>query len=312
MRYYKGWKENPEAQAAYQATLPWGSFFEAIGEGDSADGDALLYRCVAKCMGLDKMPAMNQANEGSCTGFGTANAANITTAVEIVLKGEAEEWFASVSPDAMYGMSRQIVNQLGRWQGSNGSWCARAITEWGTLHQTNYGEAGDLTNYTVQRAVEFRTRGLSESLRSKAAEHKMGASAPVRSAEEAKQALLNGYGINVCSNQGFSGRRDNDGVMKAQGSWAHSMAIIAYLEVNGRKLFKIQNSWGAQWGSGPQVPDDSPDGSFNAEWSVVDRMCRGGDTYCYSAFNGFARRSLWDFLRIKEATVPSTWSFLRV
>jgi hypothetical protein len=310
MAYRFGWVPDAEAQREFQASLPWGSFTEAIGEGPEAEGDALLYRCVAKCMGLEKMPARNQGSIGSCVGHGTATSADVTTAVEIVLKGEAEEWFAPVAADAMYGASRQIANQLGSWEGSNGSWAAKAITDYGTLHMTKYGDV-DLTTYRVDQCRQFQRKGLSAELKAKAAEHKMGAAAPVRSAEEARQALVNGYGINVCSNQGFSGRRDSDGVMKAQGSWAHSMAIIAYLEVNGRKLFKVQNSWGAQWGSGPQVPDDSPDGSFNAEWSVIDRMCRGGDTYCYSAFDGFERRSLWDFLRIKEATSPSLWGFMR-
>lgn len=310
-----GWVPNPKATRAYRKTLPWASFTEAIGgagnwAGSSEDGDALLYRCVAKCMGVDRVHSRDQGQIGSCVGHGTATAGDITAAVEIVLKNEPEEWVAQMSSAALYGMGRQIANQLGGWEGSNGSWAAEAVTKMGTLYMLEY-PGHDLRTYSAQLAGQFQRKGLDSGLKEIAAQHKMGAAAPVRSADEAWTALINGYGVNVCSNVGFSGQRDERGVMRRQGSWNHSMAWIACLTIDGKRYFKVQQSWGDNWGSGPQVPEDSPYGSFNISWEDADRMVKQDDSYCYSALDGFKRRSLWDFLRIKEATTPSLWTFLR-
>lgn len=308
MKHY-GWVPNPDAVAAFVATLPWESFAGALDGGLYGDDtDALLYRAMSQLTGEQRLKSRNQGNVGSCVGNGTASAGDITTACEIVIKKEPEKWVARQAADAAYGMSRQIVNQLGRWDGSNGSWAAKAIMEWGTLHEVPYSGV-DLSSYSAQRCKEWASKGVPAALREEAGKHKMGTAAQVKNAEEAKAALQNGYGLNVCSNQGFSAKRDSDGFMKASGSWAHSMAVIGYRGGN-RRGFLIWQSWGDNWGSGPVWPEDMPQASFWAEWDTFDRMCRAGDTFAYSNYSGFPRQSPWDWMIDAGKSTPETWGWM--
>jgi len=232
----------------------------------------------------------------NCVGHGTATGIDITAACEIMLKGEPEKWVAQASSAAMYGAGRQIANQLGNWEGSNGSWAAEAVTKYGTLYMLEY-PGHDLRTYSESLAREFQRRGLDESLKAEAAKHKMGLAAPVRSGEEAWTALMNGYGVNVCSDVGFQGNRNEKGAIARRGSWGHSMAWIGCLTIDGERYFTVQQSWGDNWCSGPYYPADAPLGSFNISFRDGDAMCRQGDSYAYSGLSGFQRRrSVFDAL----------------
>lgn len=238
----------------------------------------------------------NGYSASNCVGHGTATAIDITAACEIYLKGEPEKWVAQASSAAMYGAGRQIANQLGNWEGSNGSWAAEAVTKYGTLYMLEY-PGHDLRTYSESLAREFQRRGLDESLKAEAAKHKMGLAAPVRSGEEAWTALMNGYGVNVCSDVGFQGNRNEKGAIARRGSWGHSMAWIGCLTIDGERYFTVQQSWGDNWCSGPYYPADAPLGSFNISFRDGDAMCRQGDSYAYSGLAGFQRRrSVFDAL----------------
>lgn len=312
-----GWVPNPEETAKFVRSLPYASFAGALDGGlYGDDGNALLYKALMtaapELVKDGRLIARNQSSIGSCVGHGTATGVDATYACEVVIKKEPEKWAGRCAADAAYGLSRQVVNQNGGWEGSNGSWAAKAVMEIGTLHMVNYEGIIDLSEYTVSRCRQFQRQGLNETLRQKAGEHKMGTAALVRTVEEAKVALQNGYAINVCSNQGFSGKRDELGFMKGQGSWAHSMVILGYRgPASGREGFLIQNSWGSDWGSGP-FWEDQPWGSFWCVPDTLSRMLRGGDSFAYSAYNGFPRQRLpFDFLTDFEVEAPkSLYGFL--
>jgi hypothetical protein len=55
------------------------------------------------------------------------------------------------------------------------------------------------------------------------AEHKIGAASLVSTLDELDAGLANGYVAIVCSNQGFTMERDQDGFCRPSGSWAHCM-----------------------------------------------------------------------------------------
>ena len=44
--------------------------------------------------------------------------------------------------------------------------------------------------------------------------------------EDVWTAVGAGFVINVCSNVGYEGTRDNDGAIKPKGSWPHSMVLV--------------------------------------------------------------------------------------
>lgn len=291
----KGWKPNPDAAKAFRASLPWASLTEAIGGIETEDGNAFLWRSMAACMKVDRLHSRNQGSIGSCVGHGMASGGDITAACDIMLRGEPEKWVAKMSSAALYGMSRQAGGQLGGWEGSNGSWAADAMTNLGTLYELDYPP--DLRNYTPQLAGQFQRKGIDGKLKEIAAEHKMGTAAPVRNGEEAWTALMNGYGVNVCSNVGFQGRRNDKGVIGRSGSWNHSMAWIGCLTIDGKRYFVPWQSWGDDWTQGPYFPEDAPLGSFNIAFDDGDKMCRQGDSYAYSGLAGFKRRrSVFDAL----------------
>jgi C1A family cysteine protease len=113
------------------------------------------------------------------------------------------------------------------------------------------------------------------------------------SIEEARDALANGYGLSVCSNFGFSSRRDSEGFAKPRGSWSHAMAWIACDDASRRPGFLVQNSWGV-WNSGPKH-HDQPDGSFWIDYGVAARMIRQRGAWVLSNVDGFPPRKLPDY-----------------
>ena len=217
--------------------------------------------------------------------------------------------------ESIYGLARNEIYgraSHSRAWGSSGVAAAKAVTKYGVIYRDNYSDkyGYDLTTYTGDRAYDFGANGsggakdgIDGPFDQYAKKHPIQTAALVRTSEEAKIALKNGYPIGVCSGQGFTSVRDKQGACSPSGSWSHCMAILAYKNDNGRELFLIQNSWGGpgQGGcSGPKgTPDDIPDGSFWADSSVVGRMLSGGDSFAVSGETGFPAQKLdfrlhWD------------------
>lgn len=300
--YAYGYLPNPAATAAFVATLPHATLSAAAPHlvRGAEDRDAFVWRALAQCLGEPRIHARNQGSVGSCVGHGSATAVDLTMACEIVLERQPEEWRARVAADALYGESRQVTDNLGNWDGSYGAAAAQAIRDCGTLHMLAYDDAQvDLRSYSANRCRQWAAHGLSAGLLQLAAAHKMHATTLVATAEEARAALQNGYGISVCSGQGFASTRDADGFAPAQGTWSHCMALVGY-RAGRRRGFLVVNSWGDDWISGPVYPDDMPHGSFWAEWEVIDRMLRGRDSFAYASYDGFPARAL-DFLNAFSA-----------
>mgnify|MGYP002136605185 CR=1 FL=1 len=131
-------------------------------------------------------------------------------------------------------------------------------------------------------------------LEAEAKKHPVKGIAQVRNAAEAQKALASGYPIAVCSNQGFAMGRDAEGFCRAQGSWAHCMAVVGYQTSGARKGFFILNSWGGSAHTGPIGKGSPSPAGFWAEWSVVDRMLQANDSWAFSDVKGFpARRIDW-------------------
>lgn len=106
--------------------------------------------------------------------------------------------------------------------------------------------------------------------------------------------LANGYGIAVSSNQGFSMARDANGICQPSGSWAHCMCLAGYTTINGTVYGRIDNSWGPSSHTGPVGPGDPGPEGFYASSTVIDRMLRQGDSWAFSAVQGFpSRRINW-------------------
>lgn len=229
----------------------------------------------------------------NCVSHGWAKAIEILIAVQIASHNKPEEWpGVLVATEWLYGTGRVLVGggRLGNGDGSLGSWQAKAVKEHGVLFRRRY-ENADLTTYDGKRAKAYGYRGLPVQLEPIADEHPVQTTALITTYEEARDAIANGYPVPVCSNQGFSNRRDEQGFARPSGSWAHCMTLISSDDTGDRPGLLCMNSWGESWISGTRR-HDQPEGSFWIDAETCDRMLRGKDSYAVSNFKGFPRQQL--------------------
>ena len=222
---------------------------------------------------------------GDCVSHSTRNAVDITRAVEIDIKGEREEFVARGATEAIY----QSRDHKG--QGMSCSVAARYVhQEGGILLRKDYGRI-DLSKYDSDIGADH---DVPDSIYyDEAQKHQVKTISSIRTVEEARDALANGYALSVCSGYGFSSRRDKDGIAKQSGSWSHAMTWIACDDTRTRHnetLFLIANSWGL-WNSGPKV-HDQPDGSFWVREKDARGMLSGGGAWVFSDVDGFPARKI--------------------
>lgn len=256
--------------------------------GTGAGKAVLLYEAVRQVWGrdLDLGPQLI----GDCVSWGYSGCVDLIACVEVVA-GEAERhsWELRTCTEALYALSRVEYGDLdGSYaDGSFGAWAAAAVRQGGTLSRERLGP------YDPQRAKEWGARGLPDELEPEARQHLIRNIALVRTFEEARDAIANGYPVAVCSAQGFQMVRDEDGFAQPSGTWYHCMKFIAARD-DSRPGLLCMNSWGDQH-SGPKGKYDIPDGSFWVDAEVCTRMFQnrtngGPDSYALSQFSGYPRR----------------------
>lgn len=300
-----GWVEDPAEVELIRATNGIPNFGDTpAGKASlSGDGDVYLWD-FAKLITGSVLPDHNQGSVGSCVSFGTACAVEHLLLAQIAQArkdgGPAKE-FKPLVQEVIYGGSRvEIGGGRISGDGSVGAWAAQFVAQWGVVPRGSNIDGFDLTTYSESRCRQWGREGVPAKLETVARQSPVKGTALVKTAEEAEKAIRQGYAIAVCSNQGFASTRDADGFARAQGSWAHCMAIIG-VRKGSRPGFFIQNSWGSNWIRGPRFPADAPAGGFWAEWSVVERMLRQGDSWAFSDAVGFPSRELIDWFSVVPA-----------
>jgi hypothetical protein len=302
-----GWIDDPAAVRAVVADLPDKSFGETdAGRAVTGDEDVYLFDAPRQVLG-DVIPPRDQLDVGSCVGFGNASAIDHLQCVEIVAarkRGERGREFREACQEAIYGGSRvEVGGGRLRGDGSVGAWAAKWVAEVGGVLWR--GKFGALTKYDTRRCREWGSRGVPDDLEAQAKMFPVKAYTLAKSGAELAAAIRQGYTAAICSNQGFSKQRDAEGFARAQGNWAHCMAVLA-VKGGKRPGFWIQNSWGNHFHVGPKGAGNPPDGGFWAEFDVVDRMVRRGqDTWVFSAFDGFPARKMDWFAHRPTVDVPT-------
>lgn len=242
---------------------------------------------------------------GSCVGAAGDNCARTAMNVEIALKGEFEEYRPTWWLYA-YGRSRHLGGIRGRGEGSFGSAWAQAATTDGILEMDPAG-LPDLPDYKLHQGWIVQPAGteLDWSDGGRIAEHwlkhgrlhRFKTAARIRNKEEAFEAIANGYPLTQASSFGFSnpkvkGTRFPIRVATWNGTWHHQTymdEVWDHPELNG-----IYFRWGNNWGPdahGAPTGDEPPGGVYVHE-SLVDRLCKEGEVYALSAFDGFPAREL--------------------
>ena len=238
-------------------------------------------------------PVKNQGPVGSCVSFGTNNAILRSMACDIVYNRRAFE-IKDIAEEVTYAGSRvEIGGGKIRGDGSVGAWAAQFVQKFGIVSREKHG-AYDLSKYDTARCRSWGNSGVPNDLEAVAKEHPVAEITKVRNWAEAKKALAQGYGIAVCSDQGFSMTRNANGVARASGSWAHCMCLDGYHTDGAKEYGHIENSWGGSAFSGPVGWGNPSPAGFWADSSVVDRMLKAGDSWAFSGVKGFpARDSDW-------------------
>lgn len=302
-----GWvPPSPEERALAQDNVYTQQLRELVKYND--DSDALIYRYYYKVKekyGLltelektsGRLASLDQGQTGSCCAFAATRALQITAACDILLRHEQEVFKVDFSPNAIYGIIR--LDNLGRWDGANGTMIVDGLRKYGSLHSMTYGQY-DLSTATDKDARRWAAVGLPKELIEEAKKHQIIACAPVNNVEEVKAALLNGYGVVVCSGISYSSKRSSDGFSeRTPEGWRHALSVVSYRsKASGREGFLIQNSWSGPegtWIGGPIYPEDMCFGSFWASPENLALQLKERDSYAIAGYNGFKRRDLkWD------------------
>lgn len=291
-----GWADKPDEVAAVARHQPFATA-AATPAGRVAEDvlpkEVYQWHAYRALFGRNP-PGKNQKDVGSCVGFGTNTAGERGYAIDIKTAGGGADQFFHFVEEVTYGGSRyEVGGGRIRGDGSVGAWAAQFLKEWGVLPRGVHGQY-DLTTYNTTTCRSFGRDGVPDNLEPSVREYPVADVVPVRSWIEAKKLLAQGYGISVCSDQGFSMRRDSRGVAAASGSWAHCMALDGYqIVTEGMEEYgHIENSWSETAHTGPVGWGEPSSAGFWASSKIIDRMLRQGETWAYSKVRGFPARKI--------------------
>lgn len=288
-----GWVNDPVAVEEVVSQLPYRTFADTPAFAMSADElpDNWYLWDFARQVTGNLLPPANQGQVGSCVAFGTARAIEYTICAEIV-NGQKEE-YAKLVEEILYGGSRVEIGggRLGYGDGSIGAWAASFVKKYGILDRKVYGKY-DFTKYSESRCRDYGRYGVPNDIEPEVKKHPVKETVMVTTTEEARKALFQGFGIAICSGQGFSMRRDSNGICRASGSWAHCMCLCGWATIEGKLYFRIDNSWGANAHTGPTGPGSPGPEGFYATASVVAGMLAEKDSFAFSAVEGFPMRKI--------------------
>ena len=248
--------------------------------------------------------------EGDCVSWGQRNANLLTMATEAVsgipdeVSGKVEEP-PEVSATARKNgvLSTEAIYFFRSTKPGHGWYCSEAArvsqTKAGCVLRQPY-DGIDLTKYTRSTVNAYNRKSVERSLAEAIDDNLVRQATVVNSFETLRDLLARGFGMQTCGSEGFSSTRDENGVCRRSGSWAHSMAYMGVddrpwaHETYGGPLVLVQNSWG-EYMSGPRkihgTDLEIPPGSFWARWRDVARR----QIIAMGGVNGWARRKLPDY-----------------
>ena len=287
-----GWLDDPKAVRRTLGAMPRPLFASAAGPlaGSGSGKTALLYRAFSDVNGA-VFPEYPPQTVGDCVGHAFGHGVDVLAAVQIARGGRAES-FRPTCTEAVYAMARVAVGGIAGDEpdGAVGAWAAHAVSRLGTVSRDVVGP------YDGQRSRLWGTVGVPDEIAETAKRHRVHTVSLIQSYDELADAVVNGYPVAVCSNQGFTRERDAQGFCAASGVWAHCMLVIG-VRADERPGACFLQSWGPAFPSGP-LALDQPSCSFWVDRPVVERMTACGDTWSLSSFDGYPAQAL-----------PSGWGY---
>lgn len=270
--------------------------FAVMGATGDTPKKVCLFDVSKQANGGKHFPTFQQKT-GACVGTGGGIVLWILQAIEVVRLGDAEQvtfpfWLFT------YGKSRQIGGLRGRGEGSFGSAFAEAAKTAGIFQ---YHLDGLPTPTMTDRVVAYTSAqeldwSNGSAIPSKwadiAKKHLVRSAARIKSADQAAIAIQNYYPITIASDWGgqmapsIAGGDNPVRLNKRVTTWYHQMAVLAWWDhpILG-EIFFVQNSWGPD--AHGKAAGDEPAGGFWITRAEMDYICRTGECYAYSQFDGF-------------------------
>lgn len=305
---FEGTIFDPDGQEECEAQQ-YGVFADAareFGIEDSGKGKlSLLYPVVWEVSGRDDWFHGNKSQPtGDCVSRGQSHSAVASLACAV--KNGNGSW--PDIPEIAFKSRMPFHPTPCYWNKKSGpsgwscsSAAARSKDKIGLAFSIDYGgDVGDLTEYSTKLIEKYCRKGPPQSVIDVLNKNLTLSYSRVKTFEEIRDAVANGYGVNTCGGQGFAKSRDANGVAKRSGSWSHSMSTIGVDDTEwahsnyGGPLVLILNSWGESWIKGSRTVQGNssipeiPKGSFWAKWKDYS----GRDGYAMSSINGFPPQKL--------------------
>jgi len=285
-------------------------FSHRAGQGVKGSGrgrEVRLSEFVKRALGGKLLP--HHQLIGDCVGQAYGLTTDTLAGTQIFLHGRAEKFTTKTSTEAIYAGSRYEIGytvygsaSILRGDGSNGSWAAEFLRDYGTLPRGKYGKY-DLSEYDSRLARQWGKSGVPDELEQIVREHPVRSYSQCRNYNECRDAIANGYPVVFCSGVGFnncrrhnSNGRDSQGFLVPCGQWYHAMAALDVDDKSARKSITLYQSWGADWLNGAYTDVEGLEKwAFKVDAEVIDRMCSYGDTYAISNYLGHPGQSELDY-----------------
>lgn len=231
---------------------------------------------------------------GSCVGAGGGNYLFSLAAVEVARLGDNE---LAMVPFWLlpYGRSRYHMGDRGQGEGSLGSTFAKAVLEDGVVPADRAG----LPSYTWDDGLVWgRNVELSWSdgdarqtldLLPESRKHLVKSCAQIKSADDAREAICNGYPFGFCGDWGGLMQCPvQDGVLlnRRASTWNHQQSCHGWWDhpTHG-EIFYVLNQWGLD--THGRCPTGAPPGGYWVKRADMEYQTRNGDCFVPSQFNGF-------------------------
>lgn len=301
-----GWVPNRGATVKFksQEIQPFFSQQAAALAGSGEGKRAFLWKYFEKTSKSELIPH-DQASYGDCVSHSYALGIDILDSVQIS-HGKGS-WRGKVAPEIIYTGGRiEIAKGELAGDGMHGSWAARWCRDYGALLRKPYLNGKyDFSRYSGSKARKWAHickectewgGGVPDELEALCKKHPVRTVTLVKSWEEARDAIYNGYPVSICSDQGFKEtERDKDGFAEPKygrmKKWYHSMILAGFDDSNKRPGGLFINSWGSDWITGP-TRFGQPKGSFWADAKVIDSMLKYEDSFAMSNYIGYPRQHL--------------------
>ena len=178
---------------------------------------------------------------GDCVTHGGKNAGLISLCSEVLSgKPDPVSGKLEVAPEVkLAGVRAGVLATEGYYHyrdHPDDGWTCSAIANvmvqhLGAIIRKDYGFA-DLTNYDPEFAKKFWKKSqIPREIYDAFDNNKFSDAATCRTLETVRDAVASGLGVNSCGGEGFSGDRDENGVMRRKGSWAHAMCYSSDTEL---------------------------------------------------------------------------------